>query len=103
MNLFAIVSPSSPMVAARYTRFRELRLVVPIIENETWSFSNFTDNPLEEHAVLGTEYRSFMVAVENRYGKAAAEWVEEGAFIVRWWLDDQKKRWRYGPYHEQSL
>lgn len=100
---FAIVSPGSPMVAARDTRFRELRLVVPIIENETWRFSNLTDDPLEEHAVLGTEYRSFMAAVESRYGKAAAEWVEEGAFIVRWWLDDQKKRWRYGPYHEQSL
>lgn len=99
---FAIVSPGSPMVAARDTRFSELRLVAPVIENQPWRFSNLTDDALEEHAILGIEYRSFIAAVEGRYGKAAAEWVEEGAFIVRWWLEDQKKRWRYGKYQEQS-
>lgn len=97
---FSIVSPGNSMVVVRDSRHKDMIMVVPIIVNQQWHLGNLTSDPSDMHGILDYDYGSFLQQVQSRHGKEVAEWAEEGAFAVRWWIEDLMKRWRYGPYKE---
>lgn len=97
---FSIPSPGNSMVVARDSRHKDMIMVVPIIVNQQWHLGNLTSDPTDMHGILDYDYGSFLQQVESRHGKEVALWAEEGAFAVRWWIEDLMKRWRYGPYKE---
>lgn len=100
---FGIVFPGSPMVFARDARHPDRRLVVPIQDNQSWRLTDPVNDELEKDAIVSIDYASFLRAVEEKHGIEMAQWVEEGAFVVRWWTEDQRKRWRYGKYAEAGM
>ncbi|KPM42478.1 hypothetical protein AK830_g4053 [Neonectria ditissima] len=95
---FTLVNPGRAVMTVRDARYPERHLVVPIIDNVEWRLSNLTADPREQHAVQGFDFVSFLLSVEQKHGVEVAEWVEEGAFISRWWVEENSKRWHYGPY-----
>ncbi|KAI1061430.1 hypothetical protein LB507_011254 [Fusarium sp. FIESC RH6] len=97
---FVVVNPGRAMVTARDARYPERHLVIPIIDNVKWRLSNLTADPVEHDSVEGFDFVSFLSDVESKYGLGVSKWVEEGAFLVRWWAEENHKRWRYGPYSD---
>ncbi|OAQ71281.1 sulfatase domain-containing protein [Pochonia chlamydosporia 170] len=97
---FTVINPGRAMVSVRDARQPHLRLVVPVIDNIEWRFTDLSSDPTEEAPVQGFEFLSFLHNVERTHGVEMAKWVEEAAFISRWWVEDNSKRWRYGPYRD---
>ncbi|OAQ69618.2 sulfatase domain-containing protein [Pochonia chlamydosporia 170] len=97
---FTIVNPGRAMLSVRDARQPALRLIVPIIDNIEWRFTNITADPKEEQPVLGFDFASFLQQIEKSHGRQTAEWAEEAAFVSRWWVEENSRRWRYGPYSE---
>ncbi|KHN97941.1 sulfatase domain protein [Metarhizium album ARSEF 1941] len=97
---FTVINPGRAMVSVRDARQPHLRLVVPVIDNVEWRFTNLGADPTEEVPVQGFEFVSFLHSVEQMHGMGIARWVEEAAFISRWWIEDNSRRWRYGPYRD---
>ncbi|KAF4970308.1 hypothetical protein FSARC_2628 [Fusarium sarcochroum] len=95
---FVVVNPGRAMVTARDARHPERHLTIPIIDNVEWRLSNLTADPAEHDSVQGFDFVSFLSSVKHKHGLDVAEWVEEGAFVARWWTEENHKRWRYGPY-----
>lgn len=97
---FTVVNPGSAMVSVRDARstYGDWRLVVPVVDNVEWRFTSLDEDPAEKHPTVGFEFKAFLRNVEERHGKRAARWAEEGAFVSRWWVEENSKRWRYGPY-----
>lgn len=95
---FTVINPGRAMLGVRDARHPNWRLVVPIIDNVEWKFTNIELDPREAHPVLGFDFTSFLPRVEKSYGIDAAKWAEEAAFMARWWVEENGKRWRYGPY-----
>ncbi|KAF5661376.1 lipoteichoic acid synthase yvgj [Fusarium heterosporum] len=103
---FTIVNPGRAMITARDARYPERHLVIPLIDNVEWRFSNLTSDPTEQSSVQGFDYGAFTDSVEAKFGTdvdgrdgaGVARWIEEGASIARWWAEENSKRWRYGPY-----
>ncbi|SPJ88881.1 related to sulfatase [Fusarium torulosum] len=108
---FTIVNPGRAMITARDARYPERHLVIPLIDNVEWRFSNLTDDPTEHFSVQGFDYGAFTDSVGAKYDKdidghatdEIARWIEEGASIARWWAEENSKRWRYGPYSDLTL
>ncbi|KAF4986703.1 hypothetical protein FDECE_15816 [Fusarium decemcellulare] len=92
---FTVVNPGRAMLGVRDARHPERHLVVPLIDNVEWRLSNITADPLEKDAVQAFDFISFLQSVEAKFGREWAEWAEEGAFITRWHVQDNGKRWRY--------
>lgn len=92
---FTVVNPGRAMLNIRDARFPSRHLVIPLIDNTEWRLSDISVDPLEENAVQAFDYTAFLEAVEERWGADWAEWVEEGAFMTRWHVQDNSKRWRY--------
>ncbi|KAI5460301.1 alkaline-phosphatase-like protein [Mariannaea sp. PMI_226] len=92
---FTVTNPGRAMLTVRDARYPERHLVVPIIENVAWRFSNLTSDPEEHDSVQNFDFVSFLQAVEDGHGREVAEWAEEGAFITRWFVKENSKRWRF--------
>ncbi|KAF5022639.1 hypothetical protein F66182_5315 [Fusarium sp. NRRL 66182] len=97
---FTVVNPGRAVLTVRDARYPERHLVVPVIDNIEWRFSNLTADPAEDFSVQGFDFISFLRSVEERHGLEAAQWAEEGAFMSRWWVEENGKRWRYGLYSD---
>lgn len=97
---FTVINPGGPMVGVREPGHEGWRLIVPILENVEWRFTNLNDDPAEKDPILGFEFSTFLSMVKQKRGEAEAEWVEQAAFSTRWWVEENSKRWRQGPYAE---
>lgn len=92
---FTVTSPGRAMLTARDTRHPERRLVVPVIENVEWRVTNLTCDPEERDSLQGFDFVDFLKSVDEKYGREFAAWVEEGAFLARWFVKENSKRWRF--------
>ena len=70
-------------------------MTIPLIDNVEWRLSDVSVDPLETDGIQAFDFVSFLEAVEKRWGVEWAQWVEEGAFMTRWHVQDNSKRWRY--------
>ncbi|GKT41683.1 phosphoglycerol transferase I [Colletotrichum spaethianum] len=95
---FTVINPGRAMLGVRDARHKSWRIVVPVLDNVEWHFTDIAMDPREAEPVLGFEFAEFLVKIEQTHGKDAASWAEEAAFIARWWVEENNKRWRYGPY-----
>ncbi|KAF4978470.1 hypothetical protein FZEAL_5156 [Fusarium zealandicum] len=92
---FTVTNPGRAMLTVRDARYPERHLVVPVIENVEWRLTNLTADPHELNSVRSLDITSFLEGVEEAYGRTWAEWAEEGAFITRWFVKENSKRWRF--------
>ncbi|KAF4460899.1 hypothetical protein FALBO_12314 [Fusarium albosuccineum] len=92
---FTVTNPGRAMLTVRDARYPERHLVVPVIENVDWRLSNLTSDPHEHASVQNLDFVSFLQNIEERFGREVAEWAEEGAFITRWFVKENSKRWRF--------
>ncbi|KAH8128144.1 sulfatase [Trichoderma asperelloides] len=95
---FTVINPGRAMLSIRDARHPDWLLIVPVIDNVEWQFTNLMTDPTGAQTLLGFDFVNFMYGVEKSHGVDAAKWVEEAAFMARWWVEENGKRWRYGPY-----
>ncbi len=95
---FIVMNPGRAMIGIRDKRRSHLTLVVPVIKNVFWRFNDLTRDPRDVNPIEAFSFTTFLQEIENKYSKVEAEWVEEAAFVVRWFVDENNKRWRYGEY-----
>lgn len=92
---FTILNPGRAEVAVRDARHPDWKLVVPIIENTEWRFADLEIDPQEMDPILSFVFRGFLEAVAEKHGVDTAKWVEEAAFLSRWFIDENARRWRW--------
>ncbi|KAF9871493.1 sulfatase [Colletotrichum karsti] len=95
---FTVINPGRAMVGVRDARHRGWRMVVPVVDNIEWRFTDVDADPAEKTPVLGFDFGGFMMKTAEVHGEEAARWAEEAAFMARWFVEENSKRWRYGPY-----
>lgn len=93
---FTVMSPGGAQISTRSIRNPQWRIVVPVVKDIEWRFTDIDADPHElEGAILSFDFAKFLGAIEQKYGLEAAMWAEEAAFVTRWWVNDNAKRWRY--------
>jgi hypothetical protein len=99
---FTVINPGGAMLSVRDARQPHLCLVYPVMDNIEWRFTDLSSDPTEEEAVRAFEFHSLLHGVQDAHGIEAAKWAEEAAFVCRWWLEENRKRWRYGAYEDEQ-
>lgn len=95
---FTNINPGRAMLGVRDARHKFWRMVVPVVDNVEWHFTDVSRDQREADPVLGFEFGEFQGRVAEAHGEEAARWVEEAAFVARWFVEENSRRWRYGPY-----
>ncbi|OAQ62607.1 sulfatase domain-containingprotein [Purpureocillium lilacinum] len=92
---FTVMNPGRATVAVRDARQPGWRLIVPIVQNVEWRFTDLGPDPHENEPTLAFDFFTCLRKVKSRYGVEAAKWAEEAAFMARWWVEENRKRYRY--------
>lgn len=92
---FTTVSPGGQGISTRSMDSPRWRLIVPLIQDAEWYFSDLDTDPHEDKQVASFGFVGMLRAVEKKHGVEAAKWAEEAAFAARWWVSDNHQRWRY--------
>ncbi|KAM0215453.1 hypothetical protein ACHAPA_004186 [Fusarium lateritium] len=92
---FTVTNPGRAMLTVRDARYPDRHLVVPVIENVDWRLTDLSVDPHEHNSVQALDFESFIHSVEETYGHEMAEWAEEGAFVTRWFVKENSRRWRF--------
>ncbi|KAM3460263.1 hypothetical protein NHJ6243_006081 [Beauveria neobassiana] len=92
---FIVMNSGKATLGVRSARDPAWRLVVPLVEDMEWRFTNLEDSPNETEEIVDFGYTSFLGTIEEIHGKGAAVWAEEAAFLARWWVDENRRRYRY--------
>lgn len=92
---FTVLNPGRAELAIRDARHPNWKLIVPVIEDTEWRFVDLATDAHEEDPILSFVFRSFLELVAEKHDVEAAKWVEEAAFMCRWWVDENARRWRW--------
>ncbi|CRG91695.1 hypothetical protein PISL3812_08746 [Talaromyces islandicus] len=93
---FTNINPGHALLGLRDARHDTWRMVVPVAENQEWQFFDTARPDVE--AVVVFEFSEYQKKIKETYGEDEARWVEEAAFVARWAVDENGKRWRFDPY-----
>ena len=99
---FTTMNPGGAWIAMRSTS-RPYRLIVPVLPNAKWRFTDVETDRLERRPVTHFDILSLVDAVEDRYGPEAAQWVVEAANVAKWWLSERYRLWHYDPMAPKEL
>lgn len=92
---FTVMNPGGGTLSVRDARHEDWRIVIPILADIEWRFTNTKDDKHENESILDFGYPEFVKKVQDAWGEEASRWVEEAAFVGKWWVDDNARRWRY--------
>ena len=71
------------------------RLVIPLIPDVEWRFSDVSIDPGEQHYLISFELLSLIRQVEAQHGHEAAQWINDAAHVAQWWIEDNWRRYEY--------
>ncbi|KAK3191910.1 hypothetical protein K4F52_001953 [Lecanicillium sp. MT-2017a] len=92
---FSVMNPGRSTLAVRDAMHPNWRIIVPMVENLEWYFSDLSTDPNELQATVSFGFDSFLKVIKQKHGDKASKWAEEVAFMTRWWVEENKKRYRY--------
>lgn len=73
------------------------RLVVPLVPDVEWRFSNVEIDPLELHTLQSFGLTPLLEAVSKEHGEEAVNWIIEAAHITKWWVAENWRRYEFEP------
>ncbi|KAJ5263458.1 hypothetical protein N7478_011063 [Penicillium angulare] len=93
---FTVMNTGGTWLALR-SAAKPYRLVVPLVPDVEWRFSDVSSDPIEERTLQSFNLKPLLKDVGNVHGEAAAEWVGEAAHVAQWWVAENWRRWEYLP------
>ncbi|CAI7613677.1 unnamed protein product [Penicillium glandicola] len=93
---FSTMNPGGTWVSMR-SAAKPYRLVVPLIPDAPWRFTDVVADPLEFNPEEDTDIVSLFDLVQTRYGPKAAGWLSTAAHVSQWWIEENHRRWKYSP------
>ncbi|KAF4594401.1 sulfatase domain protein [Ophiocordyceps camponoti-floridani] len=93
---FSLVNPGGTMIAVRERGRPGFRLIVPVVDNVSWRFTDVAADEHEEKPIVAFDLEVLAADVKKRFGKGAAQWVRKAVAVTSWYVDENMERWRYG-------
>ncbi|KAI9795216.1 MAG: hypothetical protein M1833_007298 [Piccolia ochrophora] len=92
---FGVVNPGGNQLTV-VSSAHPFRLVVPICETTSFTFSDLEHDPLEARSVRDWDGGEPLIRkVAQAYGAEAAKWVDDAEKVSRWYVWEARRRWGY--------
>ncbi|KAJ5488587.1 hypothetical protein N7539_003477 [Penicillium diatomitis] len=93
---FTVMNTGATWLAVR-SADQAYRLVVPLVSDVEWRFSDVDLDPYEERPLQSFTLDPLLKQVEKVHGEAAVKWVIEAAHVTRWWVSENWRRYEFQP------
>lgn len=100
---FSVMNTGGSWLAVR-SASEPYRLVIPLINDIEWRFSNLEVNPHELlPPIKDFDVNHLAMEVERIHGPFALKWVGEAAHVAQWWVAENWRRYRFDPEHPDPI
>jgi hypothetical protein len=73
------------------------RLIIPLIPDVEWRFSNVELDPHELKALQDFNLLNLLKLVGAHHDADAVAWVNDAAHVTKWWVEENWRRYEYVP------
>ncbi|KAM4055847.1 sulfatase domain-containing protein [Hirsutella rhossiliensis] len=92
---FSLINPGGAMLAVRDARRPDWRLIVPIVDNTEWRFTDLALDPHETNTTVSFDFNTLYKKLVRGHSIEAAKWASEAAVVTSWLVEENTRRWRY--------
>lgn len=101
---FTVTNPGGTMLSVRDGGHPHWHLIVPLDSSNEWRFVDLESDPDEQDPDASFDLEGLRAMVSEREnGIDTASWIDDAAVVSQWWIEENKKRWRYGEYADEVI
>ncbi|CAG7922239.1 unnamed protein product [Penicillium olsonii] len=93
---FSVMNTGGTWLALR-SAAKPYRLIIPLISDVEWRFSNVDLDPHELKALQDFNLLNLMDLVLQEHDEDAVQWVNDAAHVAKWWVEENWRRYEYVP------
>ena len=99
---FSVMNTGGSWLAVRSAARPQFRLVIPLVDDVEWRFSDLEQDPDERSPVQRLSLVDLVETIERYYDEDALNWVRDAANIAKWWVTENWRRYQYTPEAEDK-
>jgi len=93
---FTVMNTGATWLALRSAP-KPYRLVIPMVPDVEWRFSDVDLDPHEEHTLQSFTLLPLLEQVAKEHSEEAAQWIKDAAHVAQWWVAENWSRYEYVP------
>ncbi|KAJ5864130.1 uncharacterized protein N7529_006046 [Penicillium soppii] len=99
---FTVMNTGGSWLSVRSAARPEFRLVIPLVDDVEWRFSDLSKDPDELSPIERFSLVDLATTIEKEYDQEALSWLYNGAYVANWWVSENWDRWRFSPEAEKN-
>ncbi|OOF98421.1 hypothetical protein ASPCADRAFT_205657 [Aspergillus carbonarius ITEM 5010] len=96
---FTVMNTGGSWLAVRSAAHPAYRLVIPLVDDVEWRFTNVEQDPDELHPVTEFNLVDLARTLDKDYGTDAVDWVRDAAHVAEWWVTENWHLYQYRRRH----
>lgn len=94
---FTVMNTGGTWLGVRSAAKPEYRLVIPLVNDVEWRFTDLKNDPQENDPLLRFTLPDLAYVVGKRYGEDVLHWLYDAAYVANWWVGENWRKYRYEP------
>lgn len=99
---FTVMNTGGSWLAVRSAARPEFRLVIPLVSDVEWRFSDLSVDPDELEPISRFSLGDLATDLSKKYEKDVLDWLYEAAYVSNWWVEENWARWRFTPPNKKE-
>ncbi|KAE8154659.1 alkaline-phosphatase-like protein [Aspergillus avenaceus] len=99
---FTVMNTGGSWLAVRSAARPAFRLVVPLVDDLEWRFTDLEKDPIELKPIKHFNLLDLATDLDREYGEDVVNWLRDAAHITEWWVLENWHRYRYIPSKDKG-
>ncbi|KAJ5132009.1 hypothetical protein N7448_006167 [Penicillium atrosanguineum] len=95
---FTVMNTGGTWLSVRSAARPELRLVIPLINDVEWRFSDLTKDPNEDKPIMRFNLADMAHTLQKKYDDEILRWLFDAVYVANWWVKENWDRYGYNPH-----
>ncbi|KAJ5151281.1 uncharacterized protein N7482_010533 [Penicillium canariense] len=94
---FTVMNTGGSWLSVRSAAKPQFRLVIPLVNDVEWRFSDLNEDPNEDRPVSRFSLLDLAETIRKKYDQEVLHWLWDAAYVSNWWVGENWHRYRYVP------
>ena len=94
---FSVMNTGGSWLAVRSAARPELRLIIPLVNDVEWRFSDLSKDPQEKKPISKFSLEDLAEELSSIYEDDVLQWLWDAAYVTNWYVVENWHRYKYDP------
>ncbi|KAJ5212442.1 Alkaline phosphatase-like alpha/beta/alpha [Penicillium cinerascens] len=94
---FTVMNTGGTWLSVRSAARPRFRLVIPLINDVEWRFTDLTKDPNEDKPIMRFNLADLAHTIRKEYDNELLHWLFDAVYVSNWWVKENWNRYGYSP------